>query len=155
MGDGIMRKKSFLYIGISFIILFISGGCDTVHQMIHTDDLLKACIRGTISYRSPKDALPVHYPYATITAWQHGTDKALGEAKADAAGNYYLEVPMVDFKVDLRVWGLQRLYGSSYTCNGSVNAIDLSKSPKKPGEPCSKFDILAECKEYVHPGSTY
>lgn len=150
-----MIKKSLCYIGISFIILFISGGCDTVHQMIRSDDLIKTCIRGNISYRSPKDGAPVHYPHATITAWQHGTDKALAESKADAAGNYFLEVPMVDFQVDLRVWGLQRLYGTSYTCNGSVMAIDLGKSSKKPGEPCAKFDILAECKEYFHPGSSY
>ena len=84
-----------------------------------------------------------------VNAWRHGKDLALTETKTDSDGNFCIEVPVADFRVDLRVWGTERLEGKTYICEGSAQNIDPGKTQKKCGEDCVKADIVTQCHERV------
>ncbi len=132
-------------------LFFIAFGCSGPQIQKPPETVETTCIQGTVWYRASTDSTPMRYPYATVTAWRDGTDQGLAETKADEAGNYCIEVPLGDHKVDLRVWGLKRLGGTNYTCKGSEESIDLGTTPKKCGEDCVSIDIITECGEFQPP----
>ena len=105
------------------------------------------CIQGKIWMKSPIDSKPVPYAGITVNAWRHDKDLAVAETKSDSAGNYCIAVPVGNFRVDLRVWGMERMEEKSYICQGSVQNIDPRKTPKRCGEDCFKTDIMTQCEE--------
>ena len=107
----------------------------------------RSCIQGKVWMKSPIDSKQIPYAGVTVNAWRHDKDLALVETKTDKDGNYCIEVPVGDFRVDLRVWGMERMEGNSYICQGSVQNIDPGKTAKKCGEDCFKTDILTQCEE--------
>ncbi|MGE5843039.1 MAG: hypothetical protein ACM335_12205 [Deltaproteobacteria bacterium] len=96
---------------------------------------------------SPIDSKPVAYAGVSVNAWRHDKDVGLVETKTDSSGNYCIEVPVGDFRLDLRVWSMERMEGKSYICQGSVQEIDPGKTSKRCGEDCFKTDISAQCEE--------
>lgn len=104
--------------------------------------------------RNPLNASPAPLPRAKVTAWRHGTEEPLGEAVADAKGNYCMNLPLAGFRVDLGVWGLMEVRGLSYTCKASLSNIDLGVSPRRCGEDCIRIDVMTECNEY-NPARRY
>jgi hypothetical protein len=110
-------------------------------------DSVKTCIQGKVWMKSAIDSKQIPYAGATVNVWRHDKDLALVETKTDSDGNYCIEVPVGDFRVDLRVWGMERMDGTSYICKGSVQNIDPGKTQKKCGEDCFKADILTQCEE--------
>jgi hypothetical protein len=98
------------------------------------------------------DAKETPYPGAVVSAWIHGTQQGLVEAKADESGNYCMDIPSGTYAVDLRVWGylhLAEMPAKDYTCKGSADMIDLGTSPTKCGTSiCKKMDIQAGCDEF-------
>lgn len=137
---------------ISSIFLFSIGvGCGPEQQVKPPPPLEysePACIQGTVKYSTSVDSNPVPFSRVKITAWRHGTEQSLAETTADGAGNYCIEVPLGDFGVDLRIWGMVHLGSKSYTCTGSADNINLGTTSKKCGEDCMEVDIVAECKEF-------
>jgi len=131
-------KDHYRFALMVFFILFFSHtvGCSHTQIQKPPEALGTRCIQGTIWYRTPGDSTPVRYPNAAVTAFRHGTEEGLAETKADGAGNYCIEVPLGDFTVDLKVWGMQRLERKSYTCKGSELNIDPGTGPRKCGEEC-------------------
>jgi hypothetical protein len=97
--------------------------------------------------KNPIDSKQVPWGGVTVNAWRHGKDLALAETKTDSDGYYCIEVPVGDSRVDLRVWGMERMEGKTYICDGSVQNIDAGKTPKKCGEDCFKTDIVTQCHE--------
>jgi hypothetical protein len=97
--------------------------------------------------KSPIDSKQVPYAGVSVTAWRPDKELALSETKTDSDGNYCIEVPAGDFRVDLRVWGTERMEGKSYICQGTAQNIDPGKGPKKCGADCFKTDILTQCEE--------
>jgi hypothetical protein len=97
--------------------------------------------------KNPVDSKQVAYGGVMVNAWRHDKDLALAESKTDSDGNYCIEVPMGNFRVDLRVWGTERIEGKSYICQGSLQDIDPGKAAKRCGEDCFKADISAQCEE--------
>jgi hypothetical protein len=96
---------------------------------------------------SPIDSKPVAYAGVSVNAWHHEKDQALAETKTDKEGNYCIEAPVGSFRLDLRVWGMERMEGKSYICQGSAQNIDPGKTPKRCGEDCFRTDISAQCEE--------
>lgn len=112
-----------------------------------------ACVRGTVSFKHPVEAKEVPYPGATVSAWVHGEKKGLAETKTDRAGNFCIEVPLGQSKIDLKVWGLERFAQQDYICEGSAAGISLgAKSAKCGSGDCIRADIKAECRERVEGG---
>lgn len=147
-----MRNNFRLALGMSWRLLFILAlGCSHGQIQKPTHDVETTCIQGTVWYRTPGDSTPVRYPYAAVSAFRHGTEEGLAETKADGAGNYCIEIPLGDFTVDLKVWGVQRLERQSYTCKGSELNINPGTRPRKCGEECKKIDIMTECREFRPP----
>ena len=142
--------RCVLVIHIMFLS-FITFGCSGAQIQKPPESFETTCIQGTVWYRAPTDSTPMRYPYATVTAWRHGIDQGLAEVKADEAGNFCIEVPLGDLTVDLKVWGVRRLGGRSYTCKGSEENIDLGTTSKKCGEDCTSIDIITECGEFQPP----
>jgi hypothetical protein len=136
-------------------ILFVSAcallagcfGCGTPQIQGVPADSVKTCIQGKVWMKNPIDSRQVPYAGVSVNAWRHDKDSALVETVTDRDGNYCIEVPVGDFRVDLRVWGMERREGTSYICKGSVDNIDPGKTPKKCGQDCFKADILTECEE--------
>jgi hypothetical protein len=122
-------------------------GCGSPQIQSVPADSAKTCIQGKVWMKSPIDSKQVAYARVGVNAWRHDKDLALVETKTDKEGSYCIEVPVGDFRVDLRVWGMERLEGKSYICQGSVQNIDPGKTPKKCGEDCFKIDILTQCEE--------
>ena len=129
----------------------IALGCSPVHVQSPPKDFQPTCIQGTVLYRTPGNSTPVPYPYARVSAWRRGAGQGLAETKTDEAGNYCIEVPLGDFTVDLRVWGVNRVGGTSYTCKGSENDIDPGTIRKECGEDCVRIDIVTDCDEFRPP----
>ncbi len=108
------------------------------------------CFQGTVRYRNPSDEQLVPFPHVKVTAWRHNTkDQPFAEAMANAAGNYCLEVPLGEYGVDIRVWGMVNLGSKSYTCTASENDIKPGKTKKKCGEDCATVNLVAECKVFI------
>jgi hypothetical protein len=139
-------------LAISFVILVsITLGCGPVQVQSPSEDLDTTCIQGKVLYRTPLDPNPVPYPSVNISAWRYGTKEPIAETKTDKTGSYCIEVPLGDFRVDLRIWGLQRLRGTSYTCKGSEADIDPGTISKECGEDCMRIDIVTDCGEFEPP----
>jgi hypothetical protein len=107
------------------------------------------CIQGTVQYRHPETSNLVSFANVKVSAWRHNeTKKPFAEAMADATGKYCLEVPLGDYGVDIRVWGMVNLGSKSYTCTASENDIKLGMTTKKCGEDCITADLVASCSEF-------
>ncbi len=146
-----MNKDYYMAFGFIILLFAILVGC--VPKPIESvgGDLGSTCIQGNVSYQSPIDASSVPYPSATVSAWKKDAEKSLSEARTDQRGNYCIEIPLGDFRVDLRVWGMVFLEGTTYICQGSESNFDLGKTSLSCGEGCEGVDIVTECKERV-PG---
>ena len=146
-----MIRHYYMTFGVIILLFFMQGGC--VPKPIESvgGDLGSTCIQGNVSYKSPIDNSSVPYPSATVSAWKKDAEKALSEARTDQRGNYCIEIPLGDFRVDLRVWGLVFLEGTTYICQGSETNFDPGKTSLSCGEDCKSVDIVTECKERV-PG---
>ncbi len=143
---------------IAFILALVffstvAVGCGPEQQVKppqSIESLEPTCFQGTVSYRLSEDSRAVPFANVKVTAWRHNTkDQPFAEAMADAAGNYCLEVPLGEYGVDIRVWGMVNLGNKSYTCTVSANDIKLGKTKKKCGEDCATVDLLAECREFI------
>jgi hypothetical protein len=147
-----IMKRHHRFILAGFMILFLSAlGCGPSKTQVPSKSVAPACIQGTVWYVSPIDTSKVRFAYAEVNAWRHDTNQPLAKTKADKQGNYCIEVPLGDYRVDLRVWGLRPLRGKDYTCKGSKDHIDLGATSKRCGADCTKVDIVTECREYVYP----
>ena len=147
-----MKTRTGTLCGMGVILaLSVAWGCTTMQATAPTAGIEVSCIEGFVRYRSPIDSAVLPYGNATITAWRHGNDQAITETKADQEGKYCIEVPLGDYTVDLRVWGLERFEAQNYICQGSVDKIDMGKRPGKCGSDCIQVDILAGCRERVEP----
>ena len=107
-----------------------------------------ACIEGTVWYRNPADGSQILYPRAKITAWRHGTQEGLTETRTDRRGRFCIEVPL-GVAVDLRVWGLEDIGGTSFICRGSADSVKAGTGPVKCGGDCVRIDITAECSDQI------
>ncbi len=107
-----------------------------------------ACIRGTVLYRSSADATHIPYPHAKITAWRHGTKEGLTGTRADRRGRFCIEVPL-GLEVDLRVWGLEEIGGTSFVCRGSANKVETGATAGTCGGDCIQVDIMTECTDQI------
>ncbi len=136
-------------------VLFVSAcallaccfGCGAPQIQDAAADSVKTCIQGKVWMKSPIDSKQIPYAGAGVNAWRHDNDLAVSETKTDSDGSYCIEVPVGDFRVDLRVWGIERIERTSYICKGSVENIDPGKTPKTCGQDCFKVDILTQCEE--------
>ena len=135
-------------LSLTFLLMF---WCTPVPVQRPPEEFVPSCIQGTVFYRTPADSTPMPYPFATVSAWRHETEQGLAETQTDGQGNYCIEVPVEDFRIELRVWGLQRLEGTTYTCKGSVDNIDSGTNEKRCGEDCLTIDITTDCEEYHLP----
>ncbi len=146
-----MNKDFYMTFGFIILLFAILVGCAPKPIESVGGDLGSTCIQGKVSYQSPIDASSVPYPSATVSAWKNDTEKPLSEARTDQRGNYCIEIPIGDFRVDLRVWGMVFLEGTTYICQGSESNFDPGKTSLSCGEDCKVVDIVTECKERV-PG---
>ena len=145
----IMNKDYYMTFGFTILFFTFLVGC--VPKPIESvgGNLGSTCVQGRVSYQSPIDASSVTYPSATVSAWKKDAEKALSEAQTDQRGNYCIEIPLVDHKVELRVWGLVFLEGTTYICQGSESNFVPDKTPLSCGADCKAVDIVTECKERV------
>jgi hypothetical protein len=125
------------------LLLFQTAAAEDASQQAGT-----ACIRGTARYRSSADTTQVPYPHAKITAWRHGTKEGLAETRADRRGRFCIEVPL-GVEVDLRVWGLEEIGGTSFVCRGSANKVDPGVRAGRCGGDCIQVDIMTECTDQI------
>jgi hypothetical protein len=149
-----MRNSCLPALILIFVLFFMTSfGCGPEQQVQPSkpnEYLEPVCFQGTVRYRNPSDEQPVPFAHVKVTAWRHNTkDQPFAEAMADAAGNYCLEVPLGDYGIDIRVWGMVNLGNKSYTCTVSANDIKVGKTKRKCGEDCATVDLLAECKEFI------
>lgn len=142
-----MRKRVCLPHVLICAILALCFGCGAPQIQGGPADSVKTCIQGKVWMKSPVDSAQVAYGGVGVTAWRHDKDLPIGETKADSEGNYCIEVPVGGFRVDLRVWGMERAGEKNHICQGSAENVDPGKTPKRCGEECLKADILALCEE--------
>lgn len=144
-----MNKRYLFVLMTTFILLpAVIAGCSSTPVPSPPKGTEVTCIQGTVWYSNPADGKKVPYPQVTVAAWVHGTNDPIIDTKTDGSGNYCVEVPLGDFSVDLRVWGLQRISRTDYTCKGSANNINLGKTSIRCGGDCINVDIVTECKEF-------
>jgi hypothetical protein len=143
-----MSKIHYSALGIIVLILLTLLSCAPKPFEGISSDATMTCIQGKVSYKNPIDASLTPYPGATISSWDQTADKALSEARTNQMGDYCIEVPVADFKIDLRVWGSVFLQGTTYLCQGSAEDIDQGKHAASCGD-CKVVDIVATCKERV------
>jgi len=142
-----MKTSGCLWWVSAFALLFLCFACGAPQIQGGTIDSVKTCIQGKVWMKSPIDSKQVAYARVSVNAWRHDKDLTLSETKTDSNGTYCIEVPVGNFRVDLRVWGMERVEGKSYICQGSVQDVDPGKTAKKCGEDCFKTDILTQCEE--------
>ena len=134
------------------VCLMMAVGCGPEQQLKPSKAIEygePVCFQGTVQYRLPGESNLVPFANVKVTAWRHEeTKKAFSEAMADATGKYCLEVPLGEYGVDIRVWGMVNLGNKSYTCTASEDDIKLGKSTKKCGEECATIDLITECREF-------
>ena len=141
-------------IGFAFVMVLVVtatmiAGCSAKQMVTLPDSIERSCAQGRVFYKISSDSAEVPYPFVTVNAWRHEKNQPLTETKTDQAGNYCIEVPLGEFRVDLRVWGMVQLPVTSYTCTGSEDNIDLGTAPNKCGENCKKIEIMTDCKEFT------
>ena len=144
-----MNKDYYMTFGFTILFFTFLVGCVPKPIEGVGGDLGSTCIQGKVSYQSPIDASSVPYPGATVSAWKKDEEKPLSEARTNQGGNYCIESPLGDFRVDLRVWGQVFLEGTTYICQGSESNFDPGKTPLSCGADCKVVDIVTECKERV------
>lgn len=144
-----MNKDCYFTFGFIILLFVILGGCAPKPSEGLGGGLDTTCVQGRVSYQSPIDASSQPYPNATVSAWQQDAERPLAEARTNQRGNYCIEVPIGDFRVDLRVWGSLFLERTTYICQGSVGNIDPGKTSISCGEGCNRVDIVTECRERV------
>jgi hypothetical protein len=142
-----MKRNGCLVLMSACALLSWSLGCGAPAVQGVRANAVRTCIQGKVWMKNPIDSKQVPWGGVTVNAWRHGKDLALAETKTDSDGNYCIEVPVGDSRVDLRVWGMERMEGKTYICDGSVQNIDAGKTPKKCGEDCFKTDIVTQCHE--------
>ena len=143
-----MNRRHYSALGLIVLIPLILLSCAPKPFSGISSDSTIACIQGRVSYKNPIDASLTPYAGATISSWNQVADKALSEARTNQTGDYCIEVPVADFKIDLRVWGSVYLDGTTYLCQGSAEDIDQGKHAASCGD-CKVVDIVATCKERV------
>ena len=148
-GDTMRNAYRFVFVMVVVVISTMMAGCSAKQMATLPDSIERSCTQGRVFYRIPSDSAAAPYPSVTVTAWHHEKNQPLTETKTDQAGNYCIEVPLGDFQVDLRVWGMVHLPTTSYTCTGSEDNIDLGTVPKRCGENCKKIEIMTDCKEFT------
>ena len=146
------KERSFLSIVMVIFGFALTVGCASQPTKGASEGVGTTCIQGKVWYRNPIDSIQVPYPAATVSAWRTDTDKGITEATTDNEGNYCIEIPIGNTRVDLRVWGAPRIEGTTYLCQGSADNIAPGSTQKKCGEGCQEIDITTECKERV-PGT--
>jgi hypothetical protein len=149
-----MRNSYRVALILTLIFYFMMAiGCGPEQQVQPSKPIEyvePVCFQGTVQYRLPEESNLVPFANVKVSAWRHNeTKKPFAEAMADAAGKYCLEVPLGDYGVDIRVWGMVNLGNKSYTCTVSENDIKQGKTKKKCGEDCATVDLLAECREFI------
>ena len=110
-----------------------------------------SCIQGVIWYLHPVDSTRTPLTNATVTAWDVKSSKGISETKTDSRGQYCITVPAGDYKIQLKVWALQRLDRKGYVCKKVSDDINPGLTPRKCGEDCIRLDMEAECSEYKPP----
>ncbi|MGD9033482.1 MAG: hypothetical protein PVJ69_10390 [Desulfobacteraceae bacterium] len=148
-----MKINCRVALEISFILsLAAAFGCGPEQQVQPPEPIQYAepvCLKGTVQYRLPEESKLAPFANVKVSAWRHNeTEKPFAEATANAAGKYCLEVPLGDYGVDIRVWGMVNLRNKSYTCTASEDDIKLGKTTKKCGEDCITVDLVASCSEF-------
>jgi hypothetical protein len=138
-------------LGGLFLALSVILGCGSVEVQRPPEGFEPTCIQGTVFYHIPINGNRTPYSYARISAWRHGTQQGLAETIADGKGNYCLEVPLGEPMVDLRVFGVIRVKGTSYTCKGSENNVNPGATRKECGGDCIRIDIVTDCQEFEPP----
>lgn len=135
---------------ISTAVLFSALVACAPQQQVQppSKDLERTCIQGVVFYRSPVDSSLVPFSNIKVAAWRLEPEQPLVETQADASGNYCIEVPLGDFKMELRVWGMVNLGKTSYTCSGAKKIIALGTIPKECGGNCIRLDMIADCGEF-------
>ncbi len=140
-------------IGFASVIVFgftsTMMGCGARQMGTLPESIERSCAQGRVFYKIPTESATVPYPSVTVTAWHHEKNQPLNETKTDQAGNYCIEVPLGDFRVDLRVWGMVYSPKTSFTCTGSEDNIDIGTASNRCGENCKKIDIMTDCKEFI------
>lgn len=149
-----MRNSDLANFVVIFVLLSMMAiGCGPEQQVQPPKPIQYAepvCIRGTVRYSNPGDANLVPLANVKVSAWRHNeTKKPFTETMADAAGKYCLEVPLGEYAVDIRVWGMVNLGSKSYTCTASEDDIKLGKTSRKCGEDCITADLVASCREFI------
>lgn len=143
-------KGHYRIAGVHLLLLFaVLFGCTPIRKGLPQGDLEYGCIQGRVWYRFPAHSAPIPYPNAKVTAWRHGTDNALAETQADKEGNYCIELPVGDYRVDLRVWGYQHSSGKNILCRGSEDNIHMGTIRARCGGECIKMDLATECTERI------
>jgi len=142
-----MKTLRYLLYVAACVFFGFCFACVAPQTQGETADSVKTCIQGKVRMKNPIDSKQVPYAGVSVNAWHHEKDLALAEAKTDKDGNFCIEVPAGNFRVDLRVWGMERIEGRSYICQGTVQNIDPGRGPKRCGEDCFKTDILTQCEE--------
>jgi hypothetical protein len=148
-GDAMRNAYRFVFVMVVVVISTMMAGCSARQMVTLQDNNERSCAQGRVFCKIPTDSAPVPYASVTVTAWHHEKNQPLTETKTDREGNYCIEVPLGDFQVDLRVWGMVQLPTISYTCTGSEDNIDLGTAPKRCGENCKKIEIMLDCKEFI------
>ena len=138
---------------ITFIISLMAAGCGPGQQVQPSkpiEYMNPVCFQGTVQYRHPVESSLVPFVNVKVSAWRHDeTKKPFAEAMADAKGKYCLEVPLGDYGVDIRVWGMVNLGGKSYTCTASEDDVKLGQTSRRCGQDCITVDLVASCSEFV------
>lgn len=143
-----MNKRHYSALTIIVFFLFMLLGCTPKPFGGISSDATITCIQGKVTYKNPVNASLTPYVGATISSWEQDADKGLSEAQTRQRGEYCIEVPVADFKIDLRVWGTVFLDGTTYICQGSTGDIDQGTHAASCGD-CKVVDIVATCKERI------
>lgn len=144
-----MNKGLCSAVGIIILLFVALFSCAPKPFGGISDDSTITCIQGKVSYKNPIDGSSTPYPGATVSAWQQGAEKPLSDARTNQIGLYCIEVPVGDFKMELRVWGSVLLGGTTYICQGLEGDINQGEAFISCGGDCKVVDIITECKERI------
>ena len=148
-----MRNSYRVALILTFMFCFMMAmGCGPEQQVQPSKPIEYAepvCFQGNVQYRLPGESSLAPFANVKVSAWRHNeTKKPFAEAMANATGKYCLEVPLGDYGVDIRVWGMVNLGNKSYTCTASEDDIKPGEKTKKCGEDCTTVNLIAECREF-------
>ena len=144
-------RALFILAGLALPLLLFSGCASQKQKPLPVPSSKSTCIQGTVWLKNPDSHYSTRYPRAKVTAWRHGTEEPVGETVADEKGHYCLRMPLDEYRVDLRVWGVMSFRGKNYTCRMEVNNIALGGVSKRcgTGQECTRIDIMTECSEFI------